>query len=244
MAAQKPATSWIPGASDYLGYGVNIFGKCYRPDLKDKFLDFTPYNLDPKQIGEQKIPGTDTPFRLPTSIEYTNIPSATGTKIVVDTKQKVSEELSANANAKGTYGAFSATVKASYKNFNEMEEERWYCITDGSQLVYSLHAPNLDTRFLHAQVTNKDVYANLLRLLTDNKPISPATEEVYFSFFNWYGTHVIRGVEMGGGLHMYTSLLKTYLSNENEVKTSATMEYTGVFEGGGGRTGRKRLKSG
>ena len=39
MAAQKPATSWIPGASDYLGFGVNIFGKYFKPDKKDKFLD-------------------------------------------------------------------------------------------------------------------------------------------------------------------------------------------------------------
>ena len=43
--SNNTATSWIPGASDFLGYGVNVFGNYFKPDLKDKFLDFTPYDL-------------------------------------------------------------------------------------------------------------------------------------------------------------------------------------------------------
>lgn len=28
--ANNTATSWIPGASDFLGYGVNIFGSYFK----------------------------------------------------------------------------------------------------------------------------------------------------------------------------------------------------------------------
>src|SRR5262249_5994909 len=118
------ATSWIPGANDFLGYGVNIFGNYFKPDLKPQFLDFTPYDLPTAQWSDQPLPGIALPFKLPSSIAYSNISAAHGQTIVAESKMKMSEELSLRANAKGTYGGFTGTVKASYKNFNDTEEDR------------------------------------------------------------------------------------------------------------------------
>ncbi len=241
--SNNTATSWIPGASDFLGYGVNVFGNYFKPDLKDKFLDFTPYDLPTAQWSDQLIPGTTNTFKLPSTIAYSNISSAHGETIVAESKMKMSEELSVRANAKGTYGAFSATVKASYKNFNDTEEDRWYCLTDGSQKVYSLLASNLDPTLIHKQVQKKDIYVNLLKVLNANQPCNAQTEETYFGFFDWYGTHVITSVQMGGGLHIFTSLEKTYAKTAQEVETSATVEYTGVFEGGGGADWKKKVET-
>ena len=223
---------------------MNIFGNYFKPNLKDKFLDFTPVDLPTTKWNDQKITGTTNIYKLPGSIDYSPTPSAHGETIVAESKVKMSEELSVRANAKVMYGGFTGTVKASYKNFNDTEEDRWYCLTDGSQKVYSLHAPNLDSSFIHKQVQTKDTYVNLLNLLKTSQPCNSSNEETYFAFFDWYGTHVITTVEMGGGLHVFTSLEKSYVKTAHEVETSATLEYTGVFEGGEGRTGRERLRPG
>ena len=241
--ANNTATSWIPGAHDLLGYGVSIFGNYFKPDLKDQFLDFTPYDLDQNKWSDQIIPGTTTPFKLPSSLRYSNLSHLHGETTAVESKAKMSEELSARANAKGTYGAFTGTIKASYKQFNETEEDRWYCITDGSIKVYSLAATNLTSAsaFIKKEVQSNEIYTRLLELLNANKRCTAETEPIYFAFFDAYGTHVISEVELGGGLHIFTSVLKANFTSSQEVETSATAEYQGVFEGGGGADWKNKI---
>jgi hypothetical protein len=84
---------------------------------------------------------------------------------------------------------------------------------------------------LHPKVKTNDIYTELLTVLERSEKCNEANQEVYFSFFNKFGTHVIAGVTLGGGLHLYTSLKKQYIKDEQKVKTSLEAEYTGFFKG-------------
>ena len=225
------ATMWLPGASDKIGFGLNIFGDFVRPTLKDKFLDLTPDGLLDSQWHDQEITLVPTKYKLPNKVLYSPIPVSEARYIVADSKMKLTETLSTSVEATATFGAFTGTLKASYSDWNETTEDRWYCLTDGSQTVYELHASNLDLTLLHPQVRNNDIYTNLIAVLDKSDGYNDADQEAYFTFFNWFGTHIITGVTMGGGLHIFTSVEKKYVKREQEVKTSLGAEYTAVFKG-------------
>jgi hypothetical protein len=118
------AASWLPGASDKIGFGMNIFGDFVNPKLKDKFLDLTPGGLDKAEWHDQAIADATRMYKLPNSIQYSGSPISTSRYIIAASKIKLTEELSTSAGLTATYGAFSGTLKASYKRFNETTEDR------------------------------------------------------------------------------------------------------------------------
>src|SRR5262245_8350056 len=96
---KSTATSWLPGASDKIGFALNIFGDFVNPTLKNKFLDLTPGGLDNSEWHDQAIANGTRMYKLPNSIQYSDSPISTSRYIVASSKIKLTEELSTSAGA-------------------------------------------------------------------------------------------------------------------------------------------------
>ncbi|HEY9823907.1 MAG TPA: MAC/perforin domain-containing protein [Stenomitos sp.] len=215
LSIQSPVYLLIPGY-DYVGKGFDVFGEFNQTSIKQPlFMTTTPSN--------QTYNLNNQSYVVPQNLGVMEIQQKNGCSTVFSEKSDFSEFLSLQAGIEGNYLAFSGEFNASFGNISKGTSDYqfglYYLFTDG--FAVELQQPTRDN--LLPSVLNDPDFQNLPTTYT------PENQILFFRFFDKYGTHFIRSVEMGGRLFYSVAIEKSYNFTETEFTANLTAEYNAAL---------------
>ena len=207
----------IPGY-DYVGRGFDVFGTFDIRSLAQKerlFSTNTP--------GDQTYMLGETVYVVPQNTAVLEVKAQEGQTVFFSQKSDVSEFFSAQAGIEGNYMAFSAAFEAAFgsiaKRVSEYQFGMFYLTTEGFAVEVIEATPD---QLLPAVKADPD-FMNLPTKYT------PENEYLFFRFFDKYGTHFVRSVNLGGRLLYSVAIDKSYGFSQQDFETKLTAEYKATF---------------
>ncbi|MBI1882171.1 MAG: hypothetical protein HYR94_28695 [Chloroflexi bacterium] len=210
----------IPGSTDVLGWGFNIFGNYSVESKLSQLLDLSKEGVSPQTVN-------GVTYDVPDTVSVGSTHGFSGEATTLKTTAEIAEYFTSKANVNGSYGAFKGAVDFGYSHTQLNQTENTYCIFDGQILTYPLSIEDPSADLLADSVTKDADYQNLLKAMEQG--FSHDNAQVFFRFFTKYGTHFISEVHMGGSLYYYTAIEKSYTSDSTVISTKASAEYNGLF---------------
>ncbi len=205
----------IPGATS-LGRGFDIFGRISNQDaLLNPLIDMRSTDR------QETIDGVE--FEIPVYANVDRTANSDGTARFFSSRRKFESHFAAEASIEASYGLFSAEFSAAYSSDRKIEESHTFALYDVKDTRYTLSLS--DASFNQIK---EDIRPGIEALPTT---FTKENSEVFWKFFQRYGTHFTSQVELGGRLFYYASISKSYTSDEATVNARMKAEYTGVFGG-------------
>ena len=190
----------ILGEMQFLGRGYDVFGNYADPlALKAEVLDFD--SMKAARLIEQ------------TKLETSDFRTIEGV-----TANEYMSELSERAGVSGSYAGFSGSVEVNFSESHYRYSEYSFATV---QTLIKKHS---------ARITLDTTVATLKGYLTDNatqalNDPTVAPEDV----FDVYGTHVLRGIIIGGRLDYNVSANMSQVSSAKSIGVFAEAGYDGAF---------------
>jgi hypothetical protein len=215
---KKGPGQMIPGATDVLGWGFNIFGQCTIKSKSRQLLDLTKDGVR----FDSKLN-----YDVPNSISPSSAKEWHGKNTVCKSTSEVRSSFQSDTNVNGSYGAFSGEVNAHYSKTQMNNTENEYSVYKGLKSSYTLTIKNAASSLISESVLGDPDFTDLMTAA--EKGFDPNSPSPFYSFFSKYGTHFINETSMGGRIYYYTSILKTASMNDTEIDVSAKAEYGAAF---------------
>ena len=209
-----------PGNS-YLGKGFNGFG-AFDASATENMLSFFDTSVGSGRMWEDPYSGNT--YELPENVNVLPVSESSLGYQSFRTRSDVSEFFSLKAGVAVDYLAFSGAFTADFqqieKSVSDNQFGMGYACATGFEL--SLNKPVAE--FLSETVLNDPDYKNMPDTFTEE------TRYLFFQFFERYGTHFVRSVQMGGRLSYSLSIAKSFNFSETQFKANLEAEYDAVWQ--------------
>lgn len=205
----------LPGA-ETLGYGFNIFGE-YSTDSRISPLFDIQFDASREYERDGKT------YLLPSNASFDPSTSLDGSTYVFETRQKVQEHFAAKAGLSARFGAFSGQFSASYAQTELSDDQYSFALVEANSKFWSLTLQDQSSRALANWVTSDPDYINIPDTYNDGN------RDLFFRFFDKYGTHYVVGLKVGARLYYSSLVEKSYNYTKTEISAKLSAEYDGVF---------------
>ncbi len=205
----------LPGA-DTLGYGFNIFGQY---DSSSKISPLFDMQFD----ASREWRSGNVTYLLPQNASFDPSPSHNGDTYVFSSRQKVQEHFAAKASVSASYGPFSGEFEAAYSQTKVSDDQYDYALVEANSIFWSLTLKDQSANALASWVTSDPDYINIPDTYNEGN------RDLFFRFFDKYGTHYVVGVTVGSRLYYSSLILKSYNYSSQDISVKMKAEYDGVF---------------
>ncbi|HZZ33042.1 MAG TPA: MAC/perforin domain-containing protein [Phenylobacterium sp.] len=205
----------IPGASA-LGFGFNVLGPMDERSLTQAI--FSPFNVG---SGTYTDPDTSVVYAVPDGMAVS--PLAKGGQTVQIFETEADFESWFNQEVDVNISGWSAELNFQFAYAQALSEQTVskYCLLNDD---YSKWALTLESQ---AQSLLDPGFLAVVKALPAT--YGSDTDAAFFSFFDTYGTHVVRQVRVGGQFRYYLAVNTAAYSNETTISLNINLEYNAAF---------------
>lgn len=195
--------------------GRGIYLRPYQPYSLGQLL----FKRDEMRVINSKE--TRESYQLPVGYEVNDSPpfpmnESLNQVIIEESWDRFEQQMSMDASAAVSSGAFSVSANSSWNNRLRSEQEAYYAVRSSFVPLWMVYIPNPGDCI--AEIRDPDLPT----------PFSPEHRQKYDEFFRRFGSHYVRGAWVGGkSMLVFTVLKSTQLSKEG-IQAGIKASFGGV----------------
>lgn len=202
---------------EVLGYGIPVGATYSVENVKNLIYDFT-------DVPTHEVQFNSKTYMCPEGITATSTSETEGEATYQSSREEVTELFNSKGSLKGSMGGFNAEFSADFSSCNENSTEFNYSIYDMERHIGFINIKddsNID--YLAKGIKQSSIYQDLPDTFT------PENAQLWYSFFQIYGTQFISKVYLGGSLYYYAYISKSYNLSSEKTKLACKMSYECLF---------------
>ncbi len=210
---------------DVIRRGYNLFKSEYPNGIGNLSTgDELVHLTDPENTVTETYLGVD--YEVPVGVSFVPnpTPARDANTAVGSDQSEYTQQLALSVGASGSYGLFSASMEMNYGSSISVESSTYYasCIETGQAYTLGFHVSDVDKT---GDDPNKNFkVSDSLKAAFDELEIDDDGSNAR-EFFDFWGTHVVSGISMGGqtSFSMYGS--SEYWETTQDFEGSAEAKY-------------------
>jgi hypothetical protein len=203
----------IPGA-DTLGFGFNINKSYDEKSTTQRIFNEGKRDASTITIGK-------TVYGVPENVAVAIRSETDGISSAFSTREEVQNYFAGKAGVSVSSFGFEGQFESAYKFVSTSEKSYTYGLFDAWN-----HAFTVKLKEQGSSMFTQAFRDDLGSLPTK---FSKSDEDIFFAFFDTYGTHYVHQVQLGGSLYYYVAIEKSNASSEKEIRGKINAEYKAVF---------------
>jgi hypothetical protein len=212
----------IPG-SGILGFGFNVLGT-YNMNSVTAMIVNAPSGSN----GTYTFNGTE--YNVPQNVSVSpgaGDETTQGQAYVAQSQQEFQSYLAAKAGISGSYQGFKGEFNAAFSQETQSQSVYWYGVVAGSYEALIVLLQNYSSAQLSANFTQDPDVQALLQL--QSPQFNPSTQQLFFTVFQKWGTHLVTKVVLGGNINYFSAVNSTFSSDDTTISANLSLEYKAVF---------------
>jgi hypothetical protein len=211
----------VPGHA-ILGKGFNVFGRYNASSARATLFDTTIPALRVWRDAQ-----SDFLYIVPQNVDDPiEVGSQSGESTTFTSKASVCQYFGAQANLSANYGVFSGEFEVAFSEVSHELSEYYLGLLAIRSKNYKLRLQNANEKAVAASVVEDEDFKNLPESFLPDKPDN---QQLFFAFFDKFGTHFVDEVDMGGRLDYYVYVNRAQVSNSQEFKAKLELEVKATF---------------
>jgi len=207
----------IPGATA-VGVGFNALGALNSTSLMSQIYLMT--ELDNQTWQD---PNSEQTYAVPDNMSVLNVSSGAGSANVFQDASSYQQSIAQDAQIDFEYGEFSGQLSEAYSNITSEQNSVYYGVYSQSWNSWQVNLASNDLSNVDPAILSSKLYTNVPSVFDQSNP------QAFFDFFDYYGTHYVKQVSVGGRLDYYLAIDQSYSSDTTTLEANVSLEYNAVF---------------